>query len=40
MKSRLFLYFSQQIDKVGIVVSMLMALTLDDNVMVDNVNLI
>ena len=35
MKSCLFLYFSQQIDEVGIVVSMLMALTLDANVKVD-----
>ena len=40
MKSRLFLYFLQQINEVGIVMSMLMALMLDDNVMVDNVNLI
>ena len=35
MKSCRFLYFSQQIDEVGFVMSMLMALMLDDNAMVD-----
>ena len=35
MKSCLFLYFLQQINEVGIVMSMLMALMLNDNVMVD-----
>ena len=35
MKSCRFLYVSQQIDEVGFVMSMLMALMLDDNAMVD-----